>query len=156
LGRWPATLSGGETRRVAIGRALLSAPRFLLLDEPFASLDADRAEALMTLVERIRDELAIPILLVSHDRGVVERLAGRVVTLRKARALRRRGRRGCGSAAAGRTRARRRPTRGRTERARLLARRRRRAHDQHCRLALDLAHRDVDVVERARLRRAAV
>ena len=82
LGRWPATLSGGETRRVAIGRALLSAPRFLLLDEPFASLDAERAEALMTLVERIRDELAIPILLVSHDRGEVDRLAGRVVTLR--------------------------------------------------------------------------
>lgn len=81
LSRWPATLSGGEMRRVAIGRALLAAPRFLLLDEPFASLDAERAEALMALVERIRDELAIPILLVSHDRVEVERLAGRVVTL---------------------------------------------------------------------------
>lgn len=81
LARWPATLSGGEMRRVAIGRALLAAPRFLLLDEPFASLDAERAEALMGLVERIRDELAIPILLVSHDRAEVERLAGRVVTL---------------------------------------------------------------------------
>ena len=81
LARWPATLSGGETRRVAIGRALLSGPRFLLLDEPFASLDPDRGEALMGLVERIRDELAIPILLVSHDRGEVARLAGRVVTL---------------------------------------------------------------------------
>jgi molybdate transport system ATP-binding protein len=52
-----------------------------LLDEPFASLDAERAEALMGLVERIRDELAIPILLVSHDRAEVDRLAGRVVTL---------------------------------------------------------------------------
>ena len=81
LARWPATLSGGEMRRVAIGRALLAGPRFLLLDEPFASLDAERAEALMTLVERIRDELKIPILLVSHDRAEVERLAGRVVTL---------------------------------------------------------------------------
>jgi molybdate transport system ATP-binding protein len=81
LQRWPATLSGGEMRRVAIGRALLAAPRFLLLDEPFASLDSERAEALMVLVERIRDELAIPILLVSHDRAEVERLAGRVVTL---------------------------------------------------------------------------
>ena len=81
LQRWPATLSGGEMRRVAIGRALLSGPRFLLLDEPFASLDAERAEALMALVERIRDELAVPILLVSHDRAEVERLAGRVVTL---------------------------------------------------------------------------
>ncbi|KRA81647.1 ATP-binding cassette domain-containing protein [Altererythrobacter sp. Root672] len=81
LTRWPATLSGGEIRRVAIGRALLSAPRFLLLDEPFASLDAERGETLMGLVERIRDELKIPILLVSHDRSEVERLAGEVVTL---------------------------------------------------------------------------
>ncbi|MBT2135751.1 ATP-binding cassette domain-containing protein [Croceibacterium sp. LX-88] len=81
LARWPATLSGGETRRVAIGRALLSAPRFLLLDEPFASLDAERGETLMKLVERIRDELEIPILLVSHDRSEVERLAGEVVML---------------------------------------------------------------------------
>jgi molybdate transport system ATP-binding protein len=81
LGRWPATLSGGETRRVAIGRALLSGPRFLLLDEPFASLDPARAATLMELVERIRDELKIPILLVSHDRAEVARLAGRVVTL---------------------------------------------------------------------------
>ena len=81
LQRWPATLSGGEMRRVAIGRALLAAPRFLLLDEPFASLDAERAEALMGLVERIRDELRVPILLVSHDRAEVDRLAGRVVTL---------------------------------------------------------------------------
>ena len=81
LRRWPATLSGGEARRVAIGRALLSAPRFLLLDEPTASLDAERVETLLGLIERIRDQLAIPILLVSHDRGEVERLAGMVVTL---------------------------------------------------------------------------
>ena len=81
LERWPATLSGGEMRRAAIGRTLLAAPRFLLLDEPFASLDRERAEALMGLVERIRDELEVPILLVSHDRAEVERLAGRVVTL---------------------------------------------------------------------------
>ena len=81
LTRWPATLSGGETRRVAIGRALLSGPRFLLLDEPFASLDPARGETLMELVERIRDELEVPILLVSHDRHEVERLAGQVVTM---------------------------------------------------------------------------
>jgi len=81
LRRWPATLSGGEARRVAIGRALLSGPRFLLLDEPTASLDAERVETLLALIERIRDHLAIPILLVSHDRDEVERLAGAVVTL---------------------------------------------------------------------------
>ncbi|MEO6042155.1 MAG: ATP-binding cassette domain-containing protein [Croceibacterium sp.] len=81
LGRWPANLSGGELRRVAIGRALLSAPRFLLLDEPFASLDPARADLLRALVERIRDELGIPILLVSHDREEVARLAGHVATL---------------------------------------------------------------------------
>lgn len=81
LRRWPATLSGGEARRVAIGRALLSGPRFLLLDEPTASLDAARVEALLGLIERIRDQLAIPILLVSHDREEVERLAGTVATL---------------------------------------------------------------------------
>jgi len=81
LARWPGTLSGGEVRRVAIGRALLAAPRFLLLDEPFASLDAARAEGLALLVERIRDNLAVPILLVSHGRAEVERLAGRVVDM---------------------------------------------------------------------------
>jgi molybdate transport system ATP-binding protein len=81
LRRWPATLSGGEARRVAIGRALLSGPRFLLLDEPTASLDEERVEALLELIERIRDQLAIPILLVSHDRGEVGRLAGKVAML---------------------------------------------------------------------------
>ena len=81
LDRWPATLSGGEAKRVAIGRALLAAPRFLLLDEPLASLDAARAEGISTAIERIRDEMAIPILLVSHDRAEVARLAGEVVEL---------------------------------------------------------------------------
>lgn len=81
LDRLPATLSGGEARRVAIGRALLSAPRFLLLDEPLASLDAARAEVLLTLIERLRDQLDLPILLVSHSAAEVERLADRVVEM---------------------------------------------------------------------------
>ncbi len=81
LDRMPATLSGGETRRVAIGRALLAAPRFLLLDEPMASLDATRAEGIRQLIEDIRDRLRLPILLVSHDRAEVERLAGWIVSL---------------------------------------------------------------------------
>jgi len=81
LHRWPHTLSGGEAQRVAIGRALLSAPRFLLMDEPLSSLDAGRREEVMRVIERVRDELALPILYVSHDRAEVERLATRIVTL---------------------------------------------------------------------------
>lgn len=81
LDRWPDTLSGGESRRVAIGRALLAGPRFLLLDEPFASLDQERAEGIARAIERIRDEVAIPVLLVSHDRAEVARLADQVVEL---------------------------------------------------------------------------
>jgi len=79
--RYPATLSGGEAKRVAIGRALLSAPRFLLLDEPLTSLDAPRAAEIAGLLERIRDELALPTLLVTHDAREVERLAGEVVVI---------------------------------------------------------------------------
>ena len=79
--RYPATLSGGEAKRVAIGRALLSAPRFLLLDEPLTSLDSARAEEILRLLERIRDELELPTLLVSHSAAEVERLAGEIVML---------------------------------------------------------------------------
>ena len=79
--RYPATLSGGEAKRVAIGRALLSAPRFLLLDEPLTSLDSARAEEVLRLLERIRDELELPTLLVSHSAAEVERLAGKIVML---------------------------------------------------------------------------
>ena len=81
LDRKPATLSGGEAQRVAIGRALLAGPRVLLLDEPLASLDQARREEIMELLERIRDDLAIPILHVSHDRAEVDRLAGLVVSM---------------------------------------------------------------------------
>jgi molybdate transport system ATP-binding protein len=79
--RFPATLSGGEAKRVAIGRALLAAPKFLLLDEPLTSLDPARAEEILRLIERIRDELGLPTLLVSHAAAEVERLAGEVVVL---------------------------------------------------------------------------
>ncbi|PKP98554.1 MAG: molybdenum ABC transporter ATP-binding protein [Alphaproteobacteria bacterium HGW-Alphaproteobacteria-13] len=79
LGRWPHSLSGGEAQRVAIGRALLSGPEILLMDEPLSSLDAARRGEIMTVIERIRDELRLPILYVSHDRAEVDRLATQVV-----------------------------------------------------------------------------
>ncbi|WP_242125988.1 ATP-binding cassette domain-containing protein [Sphingobium sp. Sx8-8] len=81
LDRWPATLSGGEAQRVAIGRALLSGPRFLLLDEPLSSLDPARRDEIMPVIERLKQELAMPILYVSHDRAEVERLADQVIAL---------------------------------------------------------------------------
>jgi len=81
LDRWPRTLSGGEARRVAIGRALLSNPRFLLLDEPLSSLDRARREEIMRLIERLRDALGLPILMVTHDRGEAERLGSRIVEI---------------------------------------------------------------------------
>jgi molybdate transport system ATP-binding protein len=81
LDRWPTTLSGGEAQRVAIGRALLSGPRCLLMDEPLASLDAKRRDEILTVIERIRDEMKLPILYVSHDRSEVERLASTIIAL---------------------------------------------------------------------------
>ena len=81
LSRRPASLSGGEARRVAIGRALLMRPRFLLLDEPTVSLDAARREEVLRAVERVRDAAGVPVLMVSHDAGEAARI-GRVVALR--------------------------------------------------------------------------
>ena len=81
LDRWPRSLSGGEARRVAIGRALLANPRFLLLDEPLSSLDRARREEVMQVIEQLRDESGLPILLVTHDAGEAERLGRRVIEL---------------------------------------------------------------------------
>lgn len=81
LDRWPHSLSGGEAQRVAIGRALLSGPEILLMDEPLSSLDVARRADIMAVIERIRDELRLPILYVSHDRAEVERLATQLVAV---------------------------------------------------------------------------
>ena len=68
-------------RRVAIGRAMLSGARALLMDEPLTSLDEARREEIMTVIERIRDELKLPILYVTHDRAEAERLATRIIAI---------------------------------------------------------------------------
>ncbi|GKT13038.1 MAG: molybdate transport system ATP-binding protein [Thiomicrorhabdus sp.] len=77
------TLSGGERQRVAIGRTLLSQPKILLMDEPMASLDLFAKRAIMPYLERLRDELAIPILYVTHSPEEVERLADFVLCMEK-------------------------------------------------------------------------
>jgi len=74
-------LSGGEKQRVSLGRALLAQPRLLLLDEPLASLDAARREEVLPYLERLRDEIRIPIVYVSHSFDEVLRLAEQVVLL---------------------------------------------------------------------------
>jgi molybdate transport system ATP-binding protein len=74
-------LSGGERQRVAVGRALMSGPSLLLLDEPLAAVDVPLRRRILPYLRRVRDELKIPIVYVSHDRGEIEELADVVVTL---------------------------------------------------------------------------
>jgi molybdate transport system ATP-binding protein len=85
LDRRTRELSGGERQRVALGRALLAQPRLLLLDEPLASLDAERRDEVLPYFERLRDEFKIPIIYVSHDFGEVLRLAEQVILLDRGR-----------------------------------------------------------------------
>lgn len=88
LARRPAHLSGGEKQRVAIGRALLSAPRLILADEPLAALDEARKAEILPYLERLRDEVSIPMLYVSHSAAEVARLATSVVALENGRVAR--------------------------------------------------------------------
>jgi molybdate transport system ATP-binding protein len=87
LQRRPRQLSGGEQQRVALGRALLSQPHLLLLDEPLASLDQARREEVLPYLERIRDVLRIPMIYVSHQFEEVIRLASDVVLLDQGKVL---------------------------------------------------------------------
>jgi len=87
LARHTHELSGGERQRVAIGRALLSQPSLLLLDEPLASLDASRREEVLPYLESLRDQLAIPMVYVSHNFDEVLRLATHLVLMESGKTI---------------------------------------------------------------------
>ncbi|WP_395649957.1 ATP-binding cassette domain-containing protein [Brevundimonas sp.] len=85
--RWPATLSGGEMRRVAFARAIAARPRILLLDEPFAGLDARRRDALIPYLIRLRDEVGTPMVIVTHDPRDVAALSQAVLRIEDGRTV---------------------------------------------------------------------
>jgi molybdate transport system ATP-binding protein len=87
LDRRPHTLSGGERQRVAIGRALLSQPRLLVMDEPLASLDADRRAEILPYLGRLKASLNLPIFYVTHSLDEVARLADTLALIRDGRVL---------------------------------------------------------------------
>lgn len=85
LERHPQSLSGGEAQRVAIAAALLRSPDIVLMDEPLASLDRPRKDELLPYIDRLHDELSIPLVYVSHDIGEVGRLCDHLVLLSQGR-----------------------------------------------------------------------
>lgn len=87
LDRRPAALSGGEKQRVAIGRALLSSPRLLLMDEPLASLDAPRKNEILHFIESLRDEFHLPTVYVSHTMEEIVRLSDTMVLVDEGRTI---------------------------------------------------------------------
>lgn len=87
LERHPQHLSGGERQRVGIARALLTSPQLLLMDEPLAALDSQRKGEILPYLERLHDQLEIPVLYVSHAQDEVARLADHIVLLSEGKAL---------------------------------------------------------------------
>ncbi|MEE8585201.1 MAG: molybdenum ABC transporter ATP-binding protein [Acidobacteriota bacterium] len=87
LGRQVGTLSGGERQRVALGRALCSGPRLLLLDEPLASLDLPLRRRVLPFLRRVRREFQTPTLLVSHDPAEVQALCDELIVLQEGRVI---------------------------------------------------------------------
>lgn len=81
LDRQVPQLSGGERQRVALARALMSAPELLLLDEPLAAIDVERRRRILPYLEKVRDELGVPIIYVTHDPSEVRQVAEHVVIL---------------------------------------------------------------------------
>ena len=88
LDRSVAQLSGGERQRVALARALMSSPELLLLDEPLAAVDVERRRRILPYLERVRDQLAVPIIYVTHDIAEVRLLADHVIVLDEGRTIR--------------------------------------------------------------------
>jgi len=87
LERAPRHLSGGERQRVAIGRALLSQPKLLLMDEPLSALDRETKAEILPFLERLHDTLRMPIVYVSHDMSEIERLADHLVLMQEGRVI---------------------------------------------------------------------
>ena len=87
LDRSPRNLSGGERQRVAIGRALLSQPKLLLMDEPLSALDRATKNEILPFLERLRDRLNLPVVYITHDIAEVERLADQMVLMEKGRVI---------------------------------------------------------------------
>ncbi|MGO4220961.1 ATP-binding cassette domain-containing protein [Lysobacter sp. TAF61] len=85
LDRRPALLSGGERQRVALGRALLYSPRLLLLDEPLSSLDDRLKQQILPFLRRVKEEMRVPMLYVSHARSEIDYLADAVITMERGR-----------------------------------------------------------------------